>query len=206
MSAFTDTASVTSTTTSARNALMKFRPIIDIPPYLIKIILNASTKDPAQLILEFAAATATFNTIHVVDTAYPDALINTRRIFYFLWGAANKLISPTISIPQQDGVVKQFLNNLVDKHIQDASPASPSPSAVAGPSDATLGTLTGNIHSLTTRLESYYKDKKSDRGDKKEKFKKLPSYSQQIFLFASSKSAADKRKDYNPELEVFLQQ
>ena len=100
--------------------------------------------------------------------------------------------------------MKQFLTDLSDKYIHEAAPATQSPSEIAGPSDATLGTLTGNIHNLTNCLEYESKDKKSDRNDKKEKFKKLPSSSQQIFLFSSSKSAANERTDYKPISENFL--
>ena len=206
MESITTATGVATTTATNRNTEMKFRPVIAIPPFLVKTILNAASNDPAQLIVDCYAAITAFNTLHSTDTSYPDATDGCKRIIYFLWGAAHKQISVTVSIPQHDGVVKQYVKDLSDRHLLDAAPITPAASSVVGPSDATLGTLAGNIQNLTSRMETESNDKKLAKDEKKEKFKKLPASSQQIFLYASSRSATEERTSPNPHLEIFLQQ
>ena len=81
---------------------------------MVKVLLNAASKDPAKLIVDFKAATSAFNTLHNGDASYPDATNGCKRIMYFLWGAAHGHISATVSIPQHDGVVKQYGRDLSD--------------------------------------------------------------------------------------------
>ena len=54
-------------------------------------------------------------------------------------------------------------------------------------------------------MKTESKEKKSDKENKKIKFKKLPSSSQQTFLFASDLSASSERVIPNSDLEAFLQ-
>ena len=82
-----------------------------------------------------------------------------------------------VSVPQSDCISKQFLDDLTEKHILYHNIAPPNPNNVAGPSDATLNSLAGNIHILTNRLETESKEKKSEKDNKKDKFQKLPSSS-----------------------------
>ena len=178
MTNITDAASVSTTIANARNAMMQFRHIMAIPPFLVKVILNAASKDPAQLIVDCFAAMTSFNTLHTGDATYPNATDNCKRIIYFLWAAAHDSISVTVSIPQHNGTVKQYLSDLSERHILTTTPPVPAPGSITGPSEATLGTLAGNIHNLTTRLETESNEKKSDKEEKKEKFKKLPASSQ----------------------------
>ena len=109
-------------------------------------------------------------------------------------------------VPQYDGIAEQLLDDLTEKHILSNNIALPNPNNVAGPSDATLNSLAGNIHFLTTRLETKSKEKKADKDDKKDKFKNLPSSSCQTFLFASDFSTNSEIVVPNSDLEAFLQQ
>ena len=112
MTNITDAASVSTTIANARNAMMQFRHIMAIPPFLVKVILNAASKDPAQLIVDCFAAMTAFNTLHTGDATYPNATDNCKRIIYFFWAAAHDSISVTVSIPQHNGTVKQYLSDL----------------------------------------------------------------------------------------------
>ena len=71
-----------------------------------------------------------------------------------MWGAANDKLPITISIPQSDGVVQHFYTDLEDKHILSASSTAPAPAAVVEPSYKSLNVLAGNIHNLTSRIET----------------------------------------------------
>ena len=73
MTNITDAASVSTTIANARNAMMQFRHIMAIPPFLVKVILKAASKDPAQLIVDCFAAMTSFNTLHTGDATYPNA-------------------------------------------------------------------------------------------------------------------------------------
>ena len=107
-------------------------------------------------------------------------------------------------VPQSDGIAKQVLDDMTEKHILSNNIAPPNPNNVAGPSDATFNSLAGNIHILTNRLKTETKEKKAEKDNKKDKFKKLPSSYQQIFLFASAFSANSERVFPYSDLEAFL--
>ena len=203
ITAITDLASVSTTTANARNALLKLRSIIAIPPLLTKTAITSASKKPAQLIVDFITACKAFDTVHATDADFPESLVACKRILYFLWGAANSLLPATISIPQTDGVVHQFHTDLKDRHILSSTPLAPAPAAVTGPSDTTLSALAGNIHKLTSRMETDSESKKAEKEEKKYKFKKLPTSSRKTILFASSPSFSTEGTDPNKELESF---
>ena len=206
IAAITDLTSVAAATANARNVMMYFRNIIAIPPLLTKTAITSTSKNPSQLIVEFITACKAFDTVHAADADFPDSLTACKRILYFLWGAANNKIPPTISIPQNDGIVQQYRLDLEEKHILSAAPIAPAAAGVTGPSDKTLGSLASNIQNLTTRLETDSQNKKADKDEKKDKFRKLPTSSQQTILFASSASSTVERKDPNPSFESLLLQ
>ena len=120
-------------------------------------------------------------------------------------GGTHNKIPVIVSVPHYNGKTKQFLDILTEKHILSNNITPPNPNNVAGPSNATLNSLAGNIHILTNPLETESEEKKSDKDDKNDKFKKLPSLSQQTFLFASDFSANSERVVPNSDLEAFLQ-
>ena len=160
IAAITDLTSVAAATANARNVMMYFRNIIAIPPLLTKTAITSTSKNPSQLIVEFITACKAFDTVHAADADFPDSLTACKRILYFLWGAANNKIPPTISIPQNDGIVQQYRLDLEEKHILSAAPIAPAAAGVTGPSDKTLGSLASNIQNLTTRLETDSQNKK----------------------------------------------
>ena len=199
-------ANVSTATTNARNIKMKFRHIIALPPFLAKTVIASILKTPADLIVKFIATIKEFDTTHAADASFPSAIDSCRIIIYFIWAASHNKIPVIVSVPQSDGIAKQFLDDLTKKHILSNNISLPNPNNVSGPSDATLNSLAGNIHILTNRLETESKEKRADKDDKKDKFKKLPSSSQQIFLFVSAFSAYSKRVVPNSDLKLFLQQ
>ena len=198
-------ANVATTTTNARNPKLKFRHIIALPPFLAKTVIASISKSPSELIIGFISTIKAFDTTHAADASFPPAINACRRILYFLLAAAHDKIPVIVLVPQSDGLAKQFLDELMEKHILSHNIAPPNPNNVAGPSDATLNSLAGNIHFLTTRLETESKENKADKKDKKDKYKKLPSSSHQKFLFASAFSASSERVIPNSDLEAFLQ-
>jgi hypothetical protein len=158
------------------------------------------------MIVDFITACKAYDTVHAADATFPESLTACKRILYFLWGAANKKLPVTVFIPQSDGIVKQYLNDLEGKHILSSTLAAPAPAAVTGPSDSTLSALAGNIKNLTSRMETDSDSKKSEKEEKKDKFKKLPASSQQTILFASSPTPHNERTEPHPTFEAFLQQ
>ena len=201
-----NTANLATTTTNVRNVKLKFRHIIALPPFLVKTVIASISKTTAELIVEFIATIKAFDTSHATGALFPSAINACRRIPYFLWAASHDKIPVIVLVPQSDGITKQFLDDLTEKHILSNIVTPPNPNNVAGPSDATLNLLAGNIQILNNRLETDSKDKKADKDDKKDKFKCLPSSSQQIFLFDFVFSANSKRVVPNSYLEAFLQQ
>ena len=73
---------------------------------------------------------------------------------YFLWASDQDKIPVTVLVPQADGLSKQLLDKLTEKHILSLNIAPPNPNNVAGPSVATLNPLSGNIHFLTNIMET----------------------------------------------------
>ena len=122
--------------------------------FLSKTVVAFISKYPAELIIEFISTIKAFDTTHAADASFTPAINAFRRILYFLWAEAQDKIPVIVSVPQSDGLAKQFLNDLTEKHIISHNIAPPNPNNVAGPSDATLNSLSGNIHFLTTRMET----------------------------------------------------
>ena len=60
-------ANVATTTTNARNLKLKFRHIIDLPPFLAKTAIASISKTPAELIVKFIATIKAFDTTHAAD-------------------------------------------------------------------------------------------------------------------------------------------
>ena len=126
---------------------------------------------------------------------------------YTFYGQPPTIRSPSFFlVPQSDGIANQSLDDQTEKHILYNNIAPPNPNNIAGPSNATLNSLAGSIHILTNCLETKSKEKKGDKYDKKDKFKKLLSSYQQTFLFASAFSANSERVVPNYDLEAFIQQ
>ena len=110
-------ANVATTTNNSRNVNLKFRHIIDLPPFLAKTVTASNSKTPAELIVKFIAPIKSFDTIHAVDASFPSAIDACRRIVYFLWTASHDKILVIVLVPQSDGIFKQFLDNPTEKHI-----------------------------------------------------------------------------------------
>ena len=176
------------------------------PPLLTLPIISVTSMRPCDLCVDCITAIIAFDTLHKDDSSFPDAASSCRKIIQFLWAAAHDLISITVSITQNSGLVKNFKDKLQDKFILSKSISPPDSSKVSGPSDATLSTLSGSIQHLTSHLEKDSDDKKANKESKKNKFAKLPESSQRLILFASSKSETQERPTVNPEFEKFLEQ
>ena len=205
MTGLANATNVATTTTNARNIKLKFCPVIALPPFLAKTVIASILKTPAELIVKFIATIKAFDIKHSFDASFPSAIDACRRILYFLWAASHDKIPVIVSVPQSDSITNLFLNNLTEKHIRSKIVTLPNPNNIAGPSDATLNSLAGNIHILTNSLETDTKEKKAAKDDKRDKFKNLPSSSQQTFLFASDFSANSKRVVPKSDLKAFFQ-
>ena len=131
-------ANVATTTTNARNLKLKFCHIIALPPFLAKTVIASISKSSAELIVEFISTIKAFDTTHAADASFPTAIDACRRILYFLWAEAHDKIPVIVSVSQCDGLAKQFLNDLTEKHILSHNIAPPNPNHVASPYDTTL--------------------------------------------------------------------
>ena len=133
-----NSANVATTTTNTRNLKLKFRHIIALPLFLAKTFIASISKNPAELIVKFISTIKAFDTTHAADASFPPYINACRRILYFLWAASHDKIPVIVSVPKSDGIARQFLDNITEKHILSNNIAPPNPNNFAGSSDATL--------------------------------------------------------------------
>ena len=127
-----------------------------------------------------------FDPSHEDGSDIPTTSDSCQDVIFSLWTASKKSIDPTISVKPEDCHIKDFCKELHAKHILTSILAAPNSEEVVPPSNNTFSSLAGSITGLTTHLEKESSDRKSSSDDKKNKFEKLPSFLQQLILFASS--------------------
>ena len=201
-----NSANVATTTTNTRNIKMESCCMITLLPFLAKQLSLPSRWLPPSWLSSSSPLSKYLTQNMQLTLHFHHPSIACRRILYFLWAAYHDKIPVIFSVPQSNGIAKKFLNDLTEKHILSNNIAPPNSNNVAISSDATLNSLSGNIHILTNRLETDSMEKKADKDDKKDKFKKLLSSSQQTFIFAFAFSANSEILVLNFDLEAFLQQ
>ena len=91
-----------------------------------------------KAIVEFISTIKAFDATHAADASFPPATDACRRILYFIWATAHDNIPVIVSVSQYDGLAKQFLDDLTEKHILSHNTVPPNPNNVASPYDTNL--------------------------------------------------------------------
>ena len=183
------------------------RQVMLLPPLFSRTFIEPASFKAADLLIECLSAMNAFDLSLEEDSDIPKATVSCKDIIYFLWAASKKDIDPTITVEPEDCHIKAFCEDLHDKHILASTLSAPNSDEVVPPSNSTFSSLAGSISGLTTHLEKESSDRKSTADDKRNKFEKLPSSSQQLILFASSsKEDTIAKSNITDDFSNFLKQ
>ena len=167
----------------------KSHPFAILPPFLALDFIDMEDRDPESLFVQCQESIHKFDTEHNNDASYESAMDNCKHILAFLWAASKQLIEPIETVQASDDLeTKRWCEIRHDSYLSTATSGNRLNNTSIGNqiSNEMLQSLSNSIQHQSDLFETFQREKKEDRDEKKNKYSDLHDSSQQLILNASS--------------------